>query len=302
MTLDPFDNAMNITARLGGKWHGSYGMAKCPVHEDSTPSLSIRPGDEAVIFTCHAGCSSRDVAIEVFAMMRDHSYRPRPRSKGEDQWRKTPAKDFGALALSTWRGLSPEARGTPTEAYLTRRRIFQLPACIRHDPRAKYRDEKGVLQTAHALTCLYSRLGEPMSIQRTFLTPGGEKLGIEDNKRFLGDRLHTAAEFAPAGETLGLAEGNEEALSVMGFHDVPCWAVGGAKVYLHTPIPDHVRHIIIFTQHGDEAARGVAAAIEPLSAHGRRTIDVQFPAPNMDWNDMAQAGVRPAPLKHASVR
>lgn len=33
-----------IVAALGGRWHGSYGMAPCPVHDDGTPSLSIREG------------------------------------------------------------------------------------------------------------------------------------------------------------------------------------------------------------------------------------------------------------------
>lgn len=291
--LDTFDNAMNITARLGGKWHGAYGMACCPIHEDKRPSLSIRPGERTVLFTCHAGCSSRDIAAEIAKMIGNDGYRPRERSQNAEQWKSQPTKDYRELAISIWRGLSANTRGTPTEAYLNSRAISHIPACIRHDPHAKYRDENNVLQTGQALTCLYSTVGEPVSIQRTFLTKDGAKLDIEDNKRFLGERIGSAAELAPAGEILGLAEGNEDGLSVMDFFDLACWAVGGAKVYRHAVIPDHVKHIVIFTQHGAEAARCVEAAIEPLSANGRRTVDVEFPAPKMDWNDMAQAGIRP---------
>lgn len=298
--LDLFDNAMNVTARLGGKWHGAYGMACCPIHKDSRASLSIRPGESTVLFTCHAGCSSRDIAAEVAKMIGDDGYRPRERSRNAENWKSRPTKNFRELAISTWRGLSADTRRTPTEAYLNSRAIFDIPACIRHDPEAKYRDENDVLQTGQALTCLYSTLGEPVSIQRTFLSKDGTKLDIEDNKRFLGDRIGAAAELAPAGEMLGLAEGNEDAMSVMDFFDVPCWPVGGAKVYRHVVIPEHVKHIIIFTQHGPEAARGVEAAMEPLAVNGRRTIDVEFPAPNMDWNDMAQAGIRP--LSHGRLK
>lgn len=43
--------------RVGpGRW-----MARCPAHEDRTPSLSIRDGDTAPLLTCFAGCDRADV-------------------------------------------------------------------------------------------------------------------------------------------------------------------------------------------------------------------------------------------------
>jgi hypothetical protein len=36
--------AKQLTADLGGHWCGRYGKARCPVHTDSEPSLSIRSG------------------------------------------------------------------------------------------------------------------------------------------------------------------------------------------------------------------------------------------------------------------
>ena len=35
-------DARPLTAQLGGKWHGAYGTACCPAHDDRNPSLSIR--------------------------------------------------------------------------------------------------------------------------------------------------------------------------------------------------------------------------------------------------------------------
>jgi hypothetical protein len=55
-------DARSITLALGGKWHGKYGQARCPAHDDHDPSLSIRDGERAPLFTCHAGCSSQEVA------------------------------------------------------------------------------------------------------------------------------------------------------------------------------------------------------------------------------------------------
>jgi len=33
-----------LTKALGGRWHGTYGIAFCPAHEDKNPSLNIRDG------------------------------------------------------------------------------------------------------------------------------------------------------------------------------------------------------------------------------------------------------------------
>ena len=50
-------NAETLTTALGGRWRGSYGTARCPSHDDRTPSLSIRDGDGDRLLTyCHAGC------------------------------------------------------------------------------------------------------------------------------------------------------------------------------------------------------------------------------------------------------
>ena len=55
-------NAEDLTRALGGHWHGSYGTARCPVHDDRSPSLSVRDGvDGEPVFNCFAGCDWRDI-------------------------------------------------------------------------------------------------------------------------------------------------------------------------------------------------------------------------------------------------
>ncbi|WP_273724050.1 hypothetical protein [Bartonella sp. AU18XJBT] len=34
-------NAWGITNALHGVWHGYYGIARCPAHDDRLPSLSL---------------------------------------------------------------------------------------------------------------------------------------------------------------------------------------------------------------------------------------------------------------------
>lgn len=51
--------AAELAEHLGAKRSGKDWMARCPAHEDSTPSLSISEGREGrVLVKCHAGCSA----------------------------------------------------------------------------------------------------------------------------------------------------------------------------------------------------------------------------------------------------
>jgi hypothetical protein len=49
--------AQTIAEALSGRKAGSGWTARCPAHEDRTPSLSIRDSDDGkVLVRCHAGC------------------------------------------------------------------------------------------------------------------------------------------------------------------------------------------------------------------------------------------------------
>ena len=50
-------SAQEIVKALEGRWHGSYGMARCPGHDDHDPSLSVSEAqDGTLLVKCHAGC------------------------------------------------------------------------------------------------------------------------------------------------------------------------------------------------------------------------------------------------------
>ena len=54
--------ASEIGRALNGRKVGGCWMARCPVHDDRSPSLSISAGkDGKVLVRCHAGCDQRDV-------------------------------------------------------------------------------------------------------------------------------------------------------------------------------------------------------------------------------------------------
>lgn len=67
---DPLDL---LLSRLEGvKQHGERYMARCPAHQDKSPSLSLsRGGDGRALVHCYAGCETRDVLAAVGLEMRD---------------------------------------------------------------------------------------------------------------------------------------------------------------------------------------------------------------------------------------
>jgi putative DNA primase/helicase len=54
--------AASIAKALGGRKAGNGWTARCPAHDDRTPSLSIRDADDnKVLVRCHAGCDQERV-------------------------------------------------------------------------------------------------------------------------------------------------------------------------------------------------------------------------------------------------
>ena len=52
--------AQALTKALGGRWCGSYGLVRCPTHDDREPSLKVRDDAnklDGIDVHCFAGCS-----------------------------------------------------------------------------------------------------------------------------------------------------------------------------------------------------------------------------------------------------
>ena len=61
MTVDEFVSRLERPRRSSTGW-----TARCPAHEDRTPSLSVREGDDGrVLVHCHAGCVTEKVCAAV---------------------------------------------------------------------------------------------------------------------------------------------------------------------------------------------------------------------------------------------
>jgi putative DNA primase/helicase len=102
-----YPTARKLANALGAKRCGRGWSARCPGHNDRTPSLSISEGDGGkVLFHCHAGCDQNTV-IEA---LRRQGLWPEPEEK--KRGRRTNGNDDEARVEHTWRPMIPPRSGT----------------------------------------------------------------------------------------------------------------------------------------------------------------------------------------------
>lgn len=245
-TLDAETRARSIVAALGGHWHNGYGMCQCPAHDDRTPSLRVKVGNSAILFRCFAGCSQANILAEL--KRRDLND-----SRPVEVTASSATNDYRPLAEDMWTRASPLS-GTKAEAYLNARGLTVASDELRYFPRAQL----GPRSDRTYLPCLVARVCDErgfLAVQRTFLDPDRPvKASISQPKRGLGLFGKGAIRLHPMpGDTLRMAEGIEDALSVKQLRRVACWAAGGIERYVWVEIPDHIRHVAIYSQRGPEA-------------------------------------------------
>ena len=281
LPLDAEMRAKNIVEKLGGIWRGSRGECLCPAHNDSSPSLSVRLGDTAILFHCFAGCTPVDVmkALER-NKLHDRTAVEMPDVK--------PKRDMGALAVRLWKASVPIA-GTLAEEYLLARGLSPpYSKALRFNPSTIL----GSGPTNRIMPAMIAAAENDMgvaAVQRTFLDPEDVlRKPIPKPKVSLGLIGTAAIRLAPATDELGLAEGIEDALSAMEWFGTPTWALGGVERLAFVAIPEKVRRVIVYADRGRAAERLLEKARDHLTANGRELIP-RLPPHHDDWNDAWRA-------------
>ena len=88
------------STRGAGKW-----AARCPAHEDNSPSLSITEGERGILVKCWAGCTLHKITAALDIRVADlfldalpaHGQRPKPRPARVDRRALAFRFDLGAL-------------------------------------------------------------------------------------------------------------------------------------------------------------------------------------------------------------
>jgi putative DNA primase/helicase len=275
------ESARDLTKRLAGKWHGRYGMACCPAHDDNNPSLKIAPGHSNLLVHCYAGCDVADIFRALRALNLDTNPSP---STSASLSVPTVHKEC-ENARRRWH-CGQDVSGTVAEQYLEHRGIVEWSSFARFLPSAvTFENEQKI--SLPALILPITVAGSVVAIQRIFLDrKTGMKAKISSPKKILGVAGKGSIRLGDtASGHLNLAEGFEDAASVMKIHNLAnCWAVCGIERYQLISIPDCIHSITIYSQHGKEAARALKTAMPHLSANNRK-VEIVMPPPGQDWND-----------------
>jgi hypothetical protein len=281
-----------ITRALGGHWHGRYGTAKCPAHDDRNPSLSLSDGSEGrLLARCHAGCSFAAIldALRGLGLVDGQStFRP----PSAEELARVRADERAHLAKQSMRaksvwddGATVSISGTVAETYLQSRGITcRLPPSLRYQP-------EGWHMSARRLPMMIGAVegGERFAVHRTYLRPDGlGKADLEPAKAMLGPVAGGAVRLSEAEGPLVACEGIETGLSLMsGLLRAPAtvWAALSTSG-LHALSLPAIPGKLTIASDGDDPGRAAAHALATrATALGWRVS--MLPAPEgRDWNDV----------------
>lgn len=287
-------SAETITRALGGKWHGRYGTAMCPAHDNTkTPALSLADGEERkLLVTCHAGCDPVDVLRAINGRglgMEDIHPRPAPRPDKGDKGRC----DF---ALKLWREALP-ITDTIAERYLRERAIRSpFPDTLRYHPAIRHPDTRLAYPGMIGIVTVGDD-DTKVAIHRTFLAPHARKAMVMPNKMMLGPCGGGAVRLQDEGDgPLVVCEGIETGLSLrddLGDRDdAPrIWAALSTSGIKGLLLPSRVGALVIAPD-GDSPGRGAA---EDLARRARGIgwrVSIMEVPDGRDWNDVARDPLR----------
>jgi putative DNA primase/helicase len=280
-----YAKSKELVRALGGQWCGTYGMACCPAHDDTNPSLSVAQKNGRVLVCCHAGCSQREV-ISALASLRLRVGRVRSRRddhlSSEDERKQQRLSRF---ALEIWDASKPAA-GTPAELYLHYGRGIKIPIpeTLRFHPGLKH--PSGNVYPAMIALVTDGVTDKPCAIHRTFLAPDGTtKAPVARQKMALGPWKGGAIRLASATDLLMVAEGIETALSVMQAKKWPAWAALSASGFRTLDLPAEIKRVIVLADGDDSGEVAAKHAAYRWRREGRQ-VSIARPPRGSDFNDV----------------
>jgi len=283
-------NAETIAKALSGRKAGAGWTARCPAHNDRTPSLSIRDADDGkVLVRCHAGCDQERVIATLRArgLWMENCQHLFLRSTRRVVVERGPDRDEAKrseIALAIWRA-SKLSDGTPVKTYLVSRGLHNPPP-----PRLRFHaglkhPSGGIWPTMVALVTRGSD-DTPLAIHRTFIARNGAgKAPVDPSKMMLGPCRCGAVRLADPGDVLMVGEGIETCLAAMLATGHPAWAALSTSGLRALDLPKDVRDVIVLAD-GDDAGEAAARDCAWRWKRQGRRARIARPPQGMDFNDM----------------
>ena len=283
--------AEQLTRALSGRWHGQYGAARCPAHDDRNPSLSIRDGEAgALLLYCFTGCQYRDIRAALKFKLGDGAI-----NVSRTAWAvpnpKSAAAANAELASRIWAQTVPIPE-SHAEAYLRQRRITcALPDTLRFHPALRH-------PTGRRLPVMVARVetvdDKLCAIHRTYLdSHAPRKTGREPAKAMLGSCRGGAVRLSEGRTGLVVCEGIETGLSLCdAMEGYSVWAALSTSgvVALRLPEPKQFGRNLLIACDGDAAGRKSGQTLAERSARSGWAVELVSAPNGQDFNDLARAG------------
>ena len=270
-------DARAVTKALGGKWQGSFGLCRCPVHADRTPSLKVSNDErksDGIDVHCFAGCDWRHVKAELNRQGLLLEFTPnkletltapkvliqRPVS-GPDEDAEAAKKLKRAETI--WR-TAVSLQGTLGSRYFIEHRGLDIAAL----------DLSHALRFHSDLCAVVALMTDPLTnqscgVHRTFLNKEGAKrdrmmLGKQGVVRVSPDEAVTYG--------LGIAEGVEDALAILISGWKPVWAATSAGSIARFPVLSGIEALTIFPDNDEAGRKAAKACATRWTAAGREVF------------------------------
>jgi hypothetical protein len=283
--------ARELTLALGGRWHGRYGTAPCPVCQPDRRrdqnALTLSDGRSGLLLHCkRAGCDFCDILAAAGLRAGDYIAPDPARLAKEAAEVKAKAARRAEAAHRLWSESQP-IDGTPGETYLRRRGIScPLSDRLRFHPHCWHGPSESRFPAMMALV----EGGEGFAVHRTFLRADGSgKAGLAGgDKLMLGATAGGAVRLSGGASRLAVAEGIESALSLLcGLLAGPAmvWAALSTSGMRSLRLPTDPGQLLIAGD-GDKPGREAAFALASRANALGWEVSLIDPGAGADFNDV----------------
>jgi len=281
-------DAQAIGEALKGRKRGHSWVARCPAHDDRSPSLSITDGEDRVLVYCHAGCSQSEViqALRKLGLWRNTDRNRRLPVQMRTCIARQNVQDNKRTenALLLWQS-ARSATETPVATYLRSRGIhISTPDTLRFHPGLKHAE--GNIWPVMLGLVTRGKDQTPVAVHRTFLaTDGMGKAPVETQKMMLGPCRGGAVRLAEPSRLLLIGEGIETCLAAMQGSGHPAWAALSTSGLRSLDLPKDIREVIVLAD-GDRAGEVAAKDCALRWTREGRHVRIARPPKGFDFNDV----------------
>ncbi len=283
--------AEQLTCALGGRWHGQYGTARCPAHDDRNPSLSIRDGEAgALLLHCFTGCRYRDIRAALKSKLGDGAIKVL-RTARVIPIPKSAITGNAALASRIWAQTAP-IQASHAEAYLRQRRIScALPHTLRFHQALRHPTGRRLPAMVARIETLDDKL---CAIHRTYLdSQAPRKADCKPAKAMLGTCRGGAVRLSEGRTGLVVCEGIETGLSLCdALEGYAVWAALSTSGLAALRLPDAKQFggMLLVACDGDPAGRKSGQALGERAARSGWEVELASAPNGQDFNDLAHIG------------